>query len=152
MKIIPLNLLYRWLVGYVVLAGLIVTAIGTWPTWKLAGWEGLRAELAAGVIVTVLTLASGAVLARRSRLGPAAVTMAFLSLTLLRVAFCAGLGVAAWRLWDLHKAALLLWTCAFYLAMLAGEGLWLVRSLRRDATAVALRRICRTSRGWTLRV
>ena len=151
MKLVPLELKYSRLLGYLVLLTGAAGALGAWPTWRLAGAEGLRSQLAAGLILLVVHLAGGAVLVRRARFGPAAVTMAFMSLSLLRVLACAVLAVGAARVLGLDKKALLVWLMLFYLVTLAGEGLWLVRSLRRDSFQTALGRICRRPHGWTLR-
>jgi hypothetical protein len=152
MKTAALALTYQGLIGHLLLATGVAVGAGTYPTWAVGGCGGLRAELTAAAILGLLNLASGAVLVRWARLGPAVVTMAFMSLGLLRVLVCAALGAAAWQLLRLRADILLVWLCALYLAMLAGEGLWLVRALRRDAYEAALRRIVRGGRGWTVRL
>jgi len=128
----PVELRYRALMGCLLAAAAPAAAIGAWPTWRLAGGEGIKGELLAGAVMGALSLANGAVLVRRARAGAAALTMTFLATSLLRVAGCAVLAGLVWQVLRPAAAAFLVWIAAFYLVMLAGEACWIVRALRRD--------------------
>jgi len=131
------------LVGWVIAGGVAVAAIGTYPTWRLAGAGGLAAELAAGLIVLGVKLASAWVLTRQAGGGPGRVAFVYVVLVAARVMAVLLLAVGACRLWGLPPRALLIWTAAFYLATLATDSIYLARALQKDAFRVALGEIDR---------
>ena len=59
------------------------------------------------------------------------VALRFAGAAIFRVTMCLALAAAAWYIFALPVIVLFLWTGAFYLAMLVGESLWLVRTLQR---------------------
>ena len=131
------------LVGWVIAGGVAAAAIGTYPTWHLAGALGLRAELAAGLIVLGVKLASAWVLTRQAGGGPGRVAFVYVVLVAARVMAVLALTAGACRLWGLPPRALLIWTAAFYLATLATDSIYLARALQKDAFRVALGEIDR---------
>ena len=134
------------LVGWLVAAGVAVAVVGTYPTWRLAGAAGLKAELAAGLIVLGVKLASAVAVTGQAGGGPGRVAFVYVILIAVRTAAVLVLASGACWLWSLPPRALLIWTAAFYLAMLAAESFCLARALQRDAFRVALGEIDRPGR------
>lgn len=135
---VPMDIRYSAMLAWVLPVAVLTAGIGIYPTWVVAGAEGLRAQLAAGVVVLGVKLAFAAVVVRQGRRGPTRAAFVYLTTSVLRIAVSLALAGAAWKLLDLPPGPLLLWTAIFYLALLAPETAWLVRALQRDAFRVAL--------------
>jgi len=126
---------------WVVLAGVLVGLLGAFPTWHLAGRDGLAAELWAGGIVLVAVVLSAAVVVCAAWRGPATAAAAFPASGLIRLGVGLALGCAAARWAGVDAAAFFVWPAVFYLAMLGAESFWLARALNRDADDVARGRL-----------
>jgi len=121
-----LDALAGWLAAAIALA----VGIGVWPTWRLAGPDGLEAMALAGAATLVAFVAGLAVFVPRARRDPKGIGLSFLMTSPIRIAATAILVAAAWAAARPSPTVLLLWAVVFYLAMLAGEVLWLARLLR----------------------
>jgi len=124
---------YAGLLGWALPFGLASCGLGAYPTWVLAGEDGLRAQAVSLAVVLAIVLASGALLCRAAGGGAGRAAVWFIFSCLGRVVVALALILAAWKIWDLKLVALLVWMVAFYLALLTGEAIWLTRALRRDA-------------------
>lgn len=113
--------------------GLLVAAAGAYPTWLLAGEQGLAAMAAAGVAVFLAMVGSAWAIFWRSGPGLDRLAIRFAGMAIFRMTICFALTAAAWYMFALPTSALLLWTGAFYLVMLGGECFWLARALKRRA-------------------
>lgn len=132
--------------GWVVPAGLLAGGLGVYPTWKLAGLPGLIAEGAAGSVVLLTMIGSGALIVWCASGGPARAAYVFIACSLVRMAVCMVLAAAAWALLDLRPKVMFVWLAIFYFVMLLAEGIWLAQALRRDAFYVALGKINRSEK------
>jgi hypothetical protein len=121
----------RW----TVLIAAAAACVGSYPTYLLAGRDGLLAELAAGVIVVVVTAGALALIVRQAHLGVASLVWTYKSAAMAKVLACAVLAIVAKFAFDLQAKPLLLWTGGFYVCVLAGQSIWLVRSLKGSAPA-----------------
>ncbi len=126
------------LAGWVLGLGGMVAVAGAWPTYRLAGWAGVQTELVALAVVGLVMMATGAWVAVEAFRGPVRAAVSFLVAGVVRLPACLGGGALLWWLAELPAVVLGLWMAVFYLAMLAGEGVWIVRALRRDAHRTAL--------------
>jgi len=121
--------------GWAVLFGTAVGAAGAYPTALSAGAAGLRAQgVAAGIVVPAMA-GSVMVTVRCMAGGPARAACAFVLAGTLRVLVVAAMTAVAWKLMGPPPAVMLLWVCVFYVAMLAGEAVWLTRALKQTAPA-----------------
>ena len=116
----------RWTVSSAAAAA----GVGTYPTYLLAGRDGLLAELAAGVIVVAVAVGALALVVRQARLGVASLVWTYKSASMVKVVACAILAIVAKFALGLQARPLLLWTAGFYLCVLAGQSIWLVRSMK----------------------
>jgi hypothetical protein len=139
----PMRLSFAALLGWVLPAGLLVGGAGAWPTWHLAGLDGLLAELWAAAIVLMAIMASAAVVIGFAAGGPRRATFAFLAAGMLRLVFSAAAGVAVATAAGVSARALFAWLGAFYVAMFAGEAAWMSRALQADARRLSLGEIRR---------
>jgi len=135
----PMRIGLAGLLGWVVPAGVLVGALGAYPTWALGGGQGLRAQLAAGAIVVGVMCAGGAFVARAARRGPRAAAFGFVRTGLIMAAGSLVMAAASSAAMKLPLAGTLLWTGVFYFAMLIAKSVWLARALRRDARPPAAR-------------
>lgn len=129
---------YLALVGWTVPLAVILLAVGIWPTWRAGGQNAVLALLTAKAVVLATVLASGVIVCRMARRGPARAAIAFIFSCMGRILIAVVLMLTAWRLLELHLTALAVWLVIFYLALLIGESIWLSRALRRDAFLEAL--------------
>ncbi len=134
----PMDIRYSAMLAWVLPVAVLTAGMGIYPTWVVAGLDGLLAQLAAGAVVLGVKLAFALVVVRHARRGPTRAAFVYMTMSVLRIAVSLGLAGAAWKLLDLPPGPLLLWTAIFYLALLAPETAWLVRALQRDAFRVAL--------------
>lgn len=126
------------MVGWAALPGLLAAGIGAYPTWRLAGGEGMLALLAAGVVVMAVMAASAAVVRRAAARGAAPAAKAFVLGSLIRVAMCILLSAASWQAFDLPGEVLFLWSAVLYVVTLLGEATWLARALHRHTLRLYL--------------
>jgi hypothetical protein len=133
------------MLSWVGLTAVLVAAAGAWPTWHLAGREGLIGMLVAGAIVLPVMFASASIVLRVARRGPGRTTLAFIVAGMGRLMVVLSVTVPVCLVSGVHTAAVLAWVSVFYLTTLAGEVVWLARALKRDAFWVALGRIDRPS-------
>ncbi len=134
----PVPLCWGSAVAHAVTATVAAALIGAGPALWAGGRDALAAALPAGAGVLAVMLATAAIVARAGKDGPAKVAVTFMSLSMVRMilsgAIVAGLG---W-LTGQDPLALALWAVGFYLACLAGEVVWLVRTVRKTTHAQAL--------------
>jgi len=126
----PMSISLLGSVKYIVPAGLAAAAIGAYPTWLLAGNEGLRAKAVAGLIVMGVMLVSAAAIVRAARGGAVRAVYAFLISGLARLLGSVALAAGAWAVLSLSPMSLVIWVGIFYLAMLSAEGVWLAQAMR----------------------
>ena len=129
---------YLALLGWTVPLAAILFAVGVWPTWRAGGLTAVWAQVTAKAVVLGTVLASGAIVCRMARRGPARAAVAFIFSCMGRILVAVVLMLTAWRLLELHLTALAVWLVIFYLALLIGESIWLSRALKRDAFLDAL--------------
>ena len=115
--------------GGIVAVGLLIAALGAYPTWALSGADGLRGELAAAAIVLIGQIVSVVATVRAARRGPLAAAMTFMIAGLGVAAVSLAVGIAASALLDFHRLAILLWIVVFFFAMTLAESFSLHRAL-----------------------
>ncbi len=142
---VRLQLSFWAMLGWVGVIGMLLGAVGAWPTWMLAGREGLMSELIAGAVVLPIMLASALVVLRGSLRGPAAAVKMFVVGWAVRLPAVVALALLLGFFCRVHLVAFMCWVGLFYLATIVCEGLWLAKGLKRDAFLVALGRIHRSS-------
>lgn len=132
----PLVVSFRRLLASVAIAVFAIAAVGSYPTWLLAGTPGLLSEAVSAAVVLLVMIVSAAVVVRAAGRGATAAMMTFLVSGAARMVLSAvGVGVVIVAT-DLPAAALLAWLLVFYLATLAAEGAWLSRAMRRAQDGV----------------
>jgi len=113
------------------LAGLVpILVIGIWPTWRLAGSDGLAA-MAAGAGISLFgsligSIVAGLLIVRNPQLAGVYIMGA----AAVRSIIALGLGLTIALTTSLHPVPLLLWVVIAYLAALAGETIGLIRVVR----------------------
>lgn len=124
-------------VGWTAAALALVGGAGIYPTWRLAAMEGLRAELAAGLVVLAVEAGCGVFLVRQV---PKGLQRFFHAHTMLRmprvaasVALAAGAGWAA----GLMLKAVFLWILVFAPTALVVDTVLLYQALRRSGQAAS---------------
>lgn len=132
---IPMRASLAAMMGWAVLFGAAVGAAGAYPTALAAGAAGLRAQAVAAGIVVLAMAGSAVVTVRCAAGGPARAACAFVLAGTLRVLVVAALTAVAWKLVGPPPAAMIVWVCVFYVAMLAGEAVWLTQALKQIAPA-----------------
>jgi hypothetical protein len=110
--------------------GMVAGLIGAYPTWERFGWDGVKAEITAGVIVLVAMIASAVLVARRARRGASAAAFMFIYAGAVRAVLVAVVGGVGWKLLSLPGLILGVWLGVFYLVMLAGESAWMCGELK----------------------
>lgn len=145
MGTVRMRLSFWAILGWVGLIGVLAGAIGAWPTWHLAGREGLVAEVLAGAIVLPIMLASAVIVWGVGSHGPALAAAAFLAAGVVRLTAVVATSLILYRFVRPHAVAFLIWVGLLYLVTVIGEGVWLARALKRDAFLVALGRVDRPS-------
>ena len=143
----PMRISFAALLGWIVPIGLAAGLAGAWPTWKLAGTDGLLAEAWAAAIVLAALLGSAAIVVGFAVGGPRKATFAFLIASLLRLAFSAAAGLAVAIELPVPATVFFSWLGLFYVVMFAGEATWMSRALRADARRLSLGEI-RRPRGY----
>ena len=127
----PMPLCWGSAAAHAVTAVVIAALVGAGPALWAGGRDALAAALPAGAGVLVVMLATAAIVARAGKEGPAKVAVTFMSLSMVRM-ILSGAIVAGWGwLTGQDPLTLALWAVGFYLACLAGEVVWLVRTVRR---------------------
>ncbi len=130
---IRFSTMLKWLMGLSVSAGLF----GATGSYMAAGWDGIYAEIASWVAVTIVMVCNGLIIVRLGRYGPSRVVMGFAASSILRLVMSPLLVWCAWKLLDLPLSPLFAWLVVFYLASLAAECIWVVRALRRHVRRMA---------------
>ena len=114
------------------LAGLApAVAIGVWPTWRLAGWEGLTAMAVGSGIALVGSLIGSVIAARLMAARPELAGFYAMGAAAVRSVLVLAASVAVVLATTMSPVAVLVWASIGYLAALAGETVGLVRMLRR---------------------
>jgi len=126
------------MVGWLVFFSALVGGIGAYPSYRLLGRAGLRAEWIAWLIVLFVHSVSGAAVVHWAHRGAGSAAAVFVGCGMLRALGCLILAAVAEALCTLPVVAFLLWIGIFYGALLVGEVIWLVRALRHDAFLLAL--------------
>lgn len=124
--------------AWIIMLGLAAWVIGAYPTYHLAGVEGLAAQGTASVVVLLATGTSAMIIAKLAARGPTVAAMGLLLSGFARLIMVGGATIAIICGLDLPLMTLLLWMGLFYVAMLGGEVIWLARALSRDTFLVAL--------------
>ena len=124
--------------AWIILLGLAAWAVGAYPTYRLAGLDGLVAQGVASVVVLLATGTSAVIIAKLAVLGPKIAAMGLLLSGFARLILVVGATFAVRSMFDLPLMILLIWMGLFYVAMLGGEVIWLARALSRDNFLVAL--------------
>lgn len=123
---------FAGMILWIVPAGLILTAMGVYPTWKLGGGDGVRAMLAAKAVVLTVMVASAAIVARISRRGPTSTAFAFVLCGLVVGAVCLACTAGLWSATDLPAEFVGVWVALLFMAMMIAESLklacWLLRN------------------------
>ncbi len=119
------------MLGWVLPVSLGFGVVGIWPTWLVAGWAGVLAELAAGVVVLTVMIGNGVIVVGAAKKGRAPAAMAFSASSLARMILCPLLTAGVWWVFDLEIKPLGVWMIIFYLTGLAMECVWIVRALRK---------------------
>lgn len=109
----------------------VVGGAGAYPTYILAGWQGLFGEAVAAVIVAAIILISTAFLLGQARLGPLKAAQAFAPTVMVRGLVCAAAGLGVCLATPLPPRPLLAWLLVFYIVTLAIESAWLIRTLKQ---------------------
>lgn len=130
-----LNLRLSAVLWRILLAGLLTGLAGAYPTWKIVGEAGLRAELCAVVAVMIVMAASAGLTVRTARQGVQAASMVFAMGGMVRVLACAALGGTAWAMFALPAIPLCAWIFLFFMALFWVEVNWFVRALREYSPA-----------------
>ena len=128
------------MLGWVLPAGVVAGGIGAYPTWRVGGAPAVTAMLTAGGIVLAVKAACAVFVIRKAAGGAARAAFAFVVAGMARAVLCLVLAGVAWSVLALPPKPLFVWVGVFYLAMLAGEGVWMARALQRDAFLLALGR------------
>ncbi|MCP4375542.1 MAG: hypothetical protein GY794_05125 [bacterium] len=129
--------------AWIVMLGMTAWVIGVYPTYHLAGKDGLVAQAVASVVVLIVTWGSAVVITKFASRGPKAAAMALLLSGFAKMILVVVAVLMLRMMFDLPLIALMIWMGLFYVAMLAGELIWLSRALSRDAFLVALGDITR---------
>lgn len=111
---------------------LVVAGLGAYPTWRFAGWEGMRAEGFALAQAALVFFSAAAVVFRLFReQGGAKIGYGFVVMGPIRVLAIAILTVVTWVV--AHPVILYFagWSIGFYLVALASESVWLTKALPR---------------------
>ena len=114
---------------------LVVGGAGAYPTWMLAGWQGLWAQAAAAAIVLAVLIASDLVVIHASGKDLSRAYYLFLMFKALRPLVCVGMAAGAWAVWHLPAKALATWILAFYLSTYAVEAVWMLKVRRGPLAA-----------------
>jgi len=131
---ISLPAMFAWVL---VLSG-VVAAVGAYPSSRFIKADGLIVEMISALLVLPLMLSSGILTFLASRKGPAWAASVFTSSGVIRLIACCALAAGVILAYDLPKIAMLIWVVIFYIAALAGEGIWLVRAIHRHVHVEAL--------------
>ncbi|MCJ7544913.1 MAG: hypothetical protein MUP47_10205 [Phycisphaerae bacterium] len=145
MGTVRMRLSFWAILGWVGAIGLLAGAIGAWPTWRLAGQEGLVGEVLAAAIVLPIVLASAVIVWAVASHGPGLAAAAFMAAGVVRLAAVVATALILYQFVRPHTVAFLIWVGLLYLVTVIGEGVWLARALKRDAFLVALGRVDRPS-------
>jgi len=134
----PMRIGLAGLLGWIIPAGVLVGAVGAYPTWAASGVRGLWAQLVAGVIVGGVMCAGGLFVMRAARRGARAAAFGFIVSGFVMAAGTPALAVTASRTMHLPMKPTVLWAGIFCFAMLIAQSIWLARALRRDAWMAAI--------------
>ena len=107
--------------AWVLPTGLIVAVAGAYPTWVLAGADGLKAQAWAGAIVLATLVGNAVVMWRSAARGIRTIALRFLGGAMVRLAVMGVLSAAAAWLVGLRAVPLLAWLAIFYATMFAAE-------------------------------
>jgi hypothetical protein len=118
--------------------GLLVWAVGAYPTYYLAGTPGLVAQAVASLVVLVATGSSVLLIARLATRGPKVAALGMMLSGFARLILMVVAAVLVRWLFDLNAVVFLIWMGLFYAAMFGGEVIWLTRALGHDNFLVAL--------------
>jgi len=133
--------------AWIIMLGLAAWAIGAYPTYRLAGLDGLAAQGVASAVVLLATGSSAMIIAKLATRGPKVAAMGLLLSGFARLIVIVGATFAARWMFDLPLLVLLIWMVLFYAAMFGGEVIWLSRAISRDNFLVALGDIDRWTDG-----
>ncbi|MDP6544708.1 MAG: hypothetical protein QGH60_12005 [Phycisphaerae bacterium] len=124
--------------AWIILLGLAAWVIGVYPTYRLAGLDGLAAQGAASIVVLLATSTSAMIIAKLATRGPTMAAMGLLLSGFVRLIVVVGATFAVMWMFDLPLLVLVLWMGLFYVAMLSGEVIWLARAIHHDDFLTAL--------------
>jgi len=141
---VGMRLSFWAMMAWVVFVPLVVGAAAAWPTHRLCGAEGLRAQAAAAAIVMPVMLVSALLVVLVAPYGPAAAAAAFMAVGAVRAMIVLFAGIIVWRFWHLSGMVLGIWVGLFYLVTLVCGAFWLAHALQQDAFLVALGKINRS--------
>ena len=142
----PMHIRFSALLWGVAWLGVLLGLAGAWPTWRLKGAGGLWAQFCAGVVAIAVAVASGLLMRRLARAGPAIVAFGFMAAMPIRVAACCIAGMVLVTNYPICAETFFTWLGVFYLAMMLRESAWVSAAFQRDADRVSLgeiRRPCR---------
>lgn len=117
------------LIGAIVGVGLLLAAVGLWPTWRFGGRPAVVAMLAGCGVAMIATLVGGLVLGQAA--GKVATERATWAMAAMVVRFLAALfvgGLIAFAGW-FESGPFLLWLAIGYVALLAVETTFAIRVL-----------------------
>ena len=110
----------------------LLAVAGFWPTYAMAGREGLGGMLTAGLIVAAVGSAAISIVSAMGAKSPGTLALSFIFSGMVKAMVCAGLGLAAGMLLPVSAGTLSLWLCVFYVAVLGVQTFWIAKVLRHD--------------------
>ncbi len=125
----PIRLSFVALLGWLISFGLVAGGIGLYPAIHYFGTDGILAGIVSYLAVLAVMLASSGLVIHRASQGSVQAVMAFAVLSSVRVILCVGLLAGISMIVKLPPVAIIVCAAVLYLAMLAGECIWLIRGL-----------------------
>ena len=133
-----IRLSFASLLGWVISLGILAGGIGIYPAQHFFGLDGLVGGAISGIVVLAVMLVSAGLVIHRASQGPVSAVIAFAVLSIVRLVLCVGLLAVICLSVEFPAIVIIAWAGWLYLAMLAGECIWLTRSLTKDSRFRAL--------------
>jgi hypothetical protein len=114
-----------WMLGLV--------AFGVLPTYLMAGWPGVYAELTGAAGVLAVMMGIGVMTVRAAHAGPARAATVFMGSCVARLVLCPLLLGLMYLVAPLPLAPLAIWMVITYIGTLGLEVVWLIKALRNAA-------------------
>ena len=129
----PIKLSFAALLGWVFFSGVPAGAIGIYPAHHFYGSDGMIAGAISFLAVLAAMLITASFVIAQGPKGSARIAMTFMAMSMVRMFLCIGLLAVICMNIEIEETVIIIWAGWLYMAMLAGECIWLVRGLRSNS-------------------